>query len=265
MRKKRITVIILAVMILAFIAINWIPGKYAVKEEDFKKYEPYILVQEVHYTGTGWVQVGDEGGYFLPEAYIDIGLVNGIILPQMDLYNEDYVNTFLCKVESRGKKKHPAFEDEIETYYIVEWYPVYPVLRDTILPGWLYPKNFMTKFEIGRVDGQELDKMVIGRVDGQESDKMVIRVDGWDMEYTVSDRKLTVEDFECIELGSSLNEIESKLGEPDGWVGSGILSPVYVLEDNSAVELIFANDATDEDLSAIYLYKEQKGSVLKKR
>lgn len=44
-----------------------------------------------------------------------------------------------------------------------------------------------------------------------------------------------------------------------------MLSPVYVLEDNSAVELIFANKATDEDLSAIYLYKEQKESVLKKR
>lgn len=110
---------------------------------------------------------------------------------------------------------------------------------------------FMTKFEIGSADGQK-------------SDKMVIRVDGWDMEYTVSDRKLTVEDFESIELGSSLNEIESKLGKPDGWVGSGILSPVYVLKDKSAVELVFAKDATDEDLSAIYLYKEQKESVLKK-
>lgn len=112
--------------------------------------------------------------------------------------------------------------------------------------------NFMTKFEIGSADGQM-------------SDKMVIRVDGWDMEYTVSDRKLAVEDFECIELGSSLNEIESTLGEPDGWVGSGMLSPVYVLDDNSAVELIFVNKAIYEDLSAIYLYKEQKESVLKKR
>lgn len=125
--------------------------------------------------------------------------------------------------------------------------------------------NFMTKFEIGSADGQKSDKTEIGSADGQRSDKMVIRVDGWDIEYTISDRKLTVEDFESIELGSSFAEIESKLGEPDGWVGSGILSPVYVLEDNSAVELIFANDATDEDLSAIYLYKEQKGSVLKKR
>lgn len=27
---------------------------------------------------------------------------------------------------------------------------------------------------------------------------MVIRVDGWDMEYTISERKLVVEDFEIL-------------------------------------------------------------------
>ena len=40
-------------------------------------YESYILVQEAHYTGTGWMQVGNENGYFLPEAYADINLING--------------------------------------------------------------------------------------------------------------------------------------------------------------------------------------------
>lgn len=45
------------------------------------------------------MQVGNESGYFLPEGYIDISLVNGTILPQMEMYNEDYANTFLCKVE----------------------------------------------------------------------------------------------------------------------------------------------------------------------
>lgn len=98
-----------------------------------------------------------------------------------------------------------------------------------------------------------------------KEDKMVIRVDGWDMEYTISERKLVVEDFENIELGSSLDEIENKLGKPDGWVGGGILLPVYVLEDNSAVELVFRNKLTNEDLGAIYLYKGQKEFVLKKR
>lgn len=98
-----------------------------------------------------------------------------------------------------------------------------------------------------------------------KENKMIIRVAGWDMEYTPSDRKLAVEDFESIEIGSSLDEIEDKLGKPDGWVGGGILSPVYVLEDNSAVELVFGNDATNEDLIAIYLYKEKQESILKRR
>ena len=152
--KKTWTGIIISGIIIAgiigiFIKVNWVPGKYAVKESDFNQYEPYILVQEVHYTGTGWVQTGDEKGYFLPNEYIDIDLINGNVLPQMEMYNEDYVNTFLCKVEYVGKIKHDAFEEEIDSYNIVEWYPVYPVLRDTMLPGWLCPKEFMTEKEVG--------------------------------------------------------------------------------------------------------------------
>lgn len=151
MKKIRLMIIV-AVLIMAgvigiFIKANWIPGKYAVKEGDFDQYKPYILVREVHYTGTGWIQTGNENGFFLQEEYADIDLVNGSVLPQMDMYNDEYANIFLCKTEYKGKIKHVAFEDEIDSYYIVEWYPVYPVLRDTILPGWLYPKGFMTEKE----------------------------------------------------------------------------------------------------------------------
>lgn len=151
MKKMQVGLIILILIMLViglFIKINWTPAKYAIKEDEFNNYNPYILVQEVHYTGTGWTQIGNENGYFLPEAYIDINLTNGAILPQMEVYNKDYVNTFLCKVEYKGKMKHVAFEKEIDSYYIVEWYPVYPVLRDTILPSWMYPKDFMTKREV---------------------------------------------------------------------------------------------------------------------
>lgn len=147
MKKMKVIIIVLLVIVL-FIIVNRIPGKYAIKENDFKNYAPYILVQEVHYTGTCWVQVGNENGYFSSEEYIDINLINGTVLPQIRMYNKDYVNTFLCKVEYKGKKKHVAFENEIENYYIVEWYPVYPVLRDTILPNWMYPKDFMTIKEV---------------------------------------------------------------------------------------------------------------------
>ena len=99
---------------------------------------------------------------------------------------------------------------------------------------------------------------------GKET-KMTIKVAGWDMEYVISDRKLLKEDFENIELGSSLSEVEKKLGEPDGWVGSGILWPVYVLEDGSAVELVFWDITLCEDLEAVYLYKGGEEFVLKKK
>ena len=34
------------------------PIKYAIKEDEFNQYSNYILVREVHYTGTGWAMGG---------------------------------------------------------------------------------------------------------------------------------------------------------------------------------------------------------------
>lgn len=126
LNAKKVTAVIaalFAVVIVLFAVANWVPGKYAIKADDLQDYGSYILVQEVHYTGTGWVQAGNEDGYFSPEAYVDIDLINGDILPLMRMYNEDYANTFVCKVESKGKMKHAAFEEEIDSYEIVEWEP----------------------------------------------------------------------------------------------------------------------------------------------
>lgn len=94
--------------------------------------------------------------------------------------------------------------------------------------------------------------------------KMTVWVGGWDCEYTTFDRTLTLEDFESIQLGSSLDEIEGILGEPNGWTGSGILSPFYVLQDGSAVRLTFNVKGPYKDLSIIELYKGQEKTVLKK-
>ncbi len=152
-KKMKIGIILLVLMMILaggfFLKTNWSPAKYALKENEFINYKPYILIQEVHYTGTGWVQVGEKNGYYLSDSYVDVNLNNGYVLPQMEMYNKDFVNTFLCKVKYEGKIKHDAFEKEVDSYYVVEWYPVYPVLRDTILPGCLYPKTFMTKQECG--------------------------------------------------------------------------------------------------------------------
>lgn len=142
-------IILILVGVWAFKTNYGTPAKYAIKEGDFDNYAPYIIVQEVHYTGTFWAQVGDESGYFSPESYLDIDLVNGDILPQMRRYNSKYVNKFLCKVDYLGKIEHPAYEDEIDSYYITEWYPVYPVLRDNLFPYWMYPEKYLTEDELG--------------------------------------------------------------------------------------------------------------------
>lgn len=153
-KKGKITIIIIIGIILVmlglYIKAYWIPYKYAIKENEFSKYGSYVLLQEAHYTGTGWVQVGDENGYFSPDAYRDVYLTNGMILPQMSMYQKDYANTFLCIVGYNGKTQHAAFENEIDSYDIKEWYPVYPVLRDTLLPDWMFPKGFMNKMDIKR-------------------------------------------------------------------------------------------------------------------
>ena len=96
-----------------------------------------------------------------------------------------------------------------------------------------------------------------------EDGKGIIRVGGWDVEYTISDRELTVQDFENIEIGSSLQEIADELGDPDGWTGSGILRPFYVLKDGSAVELIFEVPGVCENLRRMLLCQGQTETVLK--
>ena len=96
--------------------------------------------------------------------------------------------------------------------------------------------------------------------------KVVIRVDGWDMEYTVTDRKLTIENFRNVELGSSSADIISTLGEPDGWVGGGILRPVYILEDGNAVICSFTYPLEEEDLREIEVYmKNGESRVIKQK
>lgn len=49
------------------------------------------------------MQTGDENGGYKPEDYVDVDIDNGNILPQMEMYDWEHTNTFLCKVEYKGK------------------------------------------------------------------------------------------------------------------------------------------------------------------
>lgn len=43
---------------------------------------------------------------------------------------------------------HEAFEEQIRSYEIIDWYPVYPIVRNRILPPGFYPQNYMTKYDM---------------------------------------------------------------------------------------------------------------------
>lgn len=95
------------------------------------------------------------------------------------------------------------------------------------------------------------------RIRGKEK---IIHVDGFEIEYSQTSRKM--EDIEDIELGSSIQEISDKLGEPDTWIGSGMLRPVYFLENNKVVVFHFNYPAVCEDLRQVELISENGESQI---
>lgn len=142
--KKRVFWGISFLLVIGIVSLSlWNqPVKYAIKEDEFNQYSNYILVQEVHYTGTGWTMVGDEAVYF-PSGQVKDVILSGKKLPEAKM--PDHFNTFLCIVVEQGFVDHEAFEEQVGSYEIIDWYPVYPIVRNGILPQNLYPRNYMTK------------------------------------------------------------------------------------------------------------------------
>lgn len=122
------------------------PIKYALKEDEFDQYSNYILVREVHYTGTGWTIIGDENGYLPDDLIVDV-VLKGEKLPEAKAPADRY-NTFLCIVEYVGMTEHMAYAEQLRCYEVKEWYPVYPVVRNSLLPQKFYPQNYMTENDI---------------------------------------------------------------------------------------------------------------------
>ncbi len=96
--------------------------------------------------------------------------------------------------------------------------------------------------------------------------KKIIEVEGFEVEYKMTDREITIEDIDGIELGSSAYEINNKLGEPDTWVGSGMPRPVYFLKNNKVVVFHFNYPAACKDLIRIVLIDENgESQILKEK
>lgn len=145
--KKKVFILTTIVLIVIIIGCYRIPGKYAIEKTRLRDYENAILVEEAFHTGTGWVKVGDNTGYFLKTEQKDI-ILEGNLPPTVGIASEKGLNTFLCLAEYKGKEKFADSEEESERYDVKEWFPIYPVKRNTILPDFFYPSAYMTKWEI---------------------------------------------------------------------------------------------------------------------
>lgn len=113
-------------------------------------------------------------------------------------------------------------------------------------------KRSIIVFLIFMVVGLNIVLMVLWK----EGKKVIIDIDGFEVEYSLNNKIVTIDIFDTIKLGSSISEISSKLGEPNTWIGSGILQPVYFVENNSAIVLYFEYPDVCKDLEQIILYKE---------
>lgn len=138
-------VLIIGVLIIPFIISTRIPVKYAVRLEDLYKYPNSILVKEAWHTGTGWEQVGDATGHFDDEEKEDVNLIGNI--PPTVSPGGDHVNTFLCQVQYSGYYKIEGSDIQYKEYKVLEWHPIYPVKRNTILPSCFYPDDYLSKYD----------------------------------------------------------------------------------------------------------------------
>ncbi len=99
----------------------------------------------------------------------------------------------------------------------------------------------------------------------QEKEGAAIVVEGFALTFPAEGGKITVEELEGIALGSSGVEICDKLGEPDAWIGCGMLRPVYFVEGNRAAVFHFIYPACSEDLKEMVLYGENGESWIIKK
>ncbi len=96
------------------------------------------------------------------------------------------------------------------------------------------------------------------------TEKKIICVEGFEIEYNQTDRKM--EDIEDIGLGCSIQEISDKLGEPDTWIGCGMLRPVYFLGNNKVVVFHFNYPAACEDLRQVVLISDNgENQIIKEK
>lgn len=90
----------------------------------------------------------------------------------------------------------------------------------------------------------------------KENNGTMIMIDGFELKYVARQDVLSIDDFVDLELGISMKEIIENVGEPDEWIGSGVLSPVYFVEGKQAIVCYFKYPGHFKGLKKIVVYNE---------
>ena len=141
--------LLVIVIIIIYLIPAWIPVKYAKMEADFYKYENAILIKRTFYaTGASWKIVGDSNSFYDKENIRDIWLEKDD-KPIIEMPLSEYDNTYLCIVKKiEGCKYWEEGGEYFEAYKLIDWYPIYPIKRETIiLPECMYPSGFLNKYD----------------------------------------------------------------------------------------------------------------------
>ena len=141
--------LLVIVIIIIYLIPAWIPVKYAKMEEDFYKYENAILIKRTFYaTGASWKIVGDSNSFYDKENICDIWLEKDD-KPIIEMPLSEYDNTYLCIVKKiEGGKYWEEGGEYFEAYKLIDWYPIYPIKRETIiLQECMYPSGFLNKYD----------------------------------------------------------------------------------------------------------------------
>lgn len=141
--------LLVIVIIIIYLIPAWIPVKYAEMEADFYKYENAILIKRTFYaTGASWKIVGDSNSFYDKENICDIWLEKDD-KPIIEMPLSEYDNTYLCIVKKiEGGKYWEEGCEYFEAYKLIDWYPIYPIKRETIiLPECMYPSGFLNKYD----------------------------------------------------------------------------------------------------------------------
>ena len=139
MKKNRAIVLII---ILLFVASYFAPVKFAIKQEDLRDTESYIIVQVQHSTAVSiWVAVGDNNGKY--NEPVSINLLGDE--PQLYSYEIEFGgNQFVCYGNYLDEGD---FHGEVyKNFEITGWDILYPIKRDSLF-NFILPNSYICRYD----------------------------------------------------------------------------------------------------------------------